>query len=358
MSRYEIVNAEVSVGDVDETERELSTLLEDLRALQCTLEESVVAEEASNEMTRGQQNPPLDFSHRYLEPSTLVGNYEDLSQEYLSPLPRSVPGRTRIVLDRSLRNIALELCLASHLARPVHSLFLDNESQALFDTEPHERLALDLPLRKKPSTSSLAGNNASMQESRPGADLLKAPLGPGQTEDPKSRQSTQSDNNEDPALSNSEAGGPASEYPNLLKNLSPQPKLPRELSSILAHWTVGADPNSYDWAATTRALIENEDSSSQAESSQARRAKRKKQTKESVEYWSADRLLRKRNPEGSQPLPQKGLESQAEHGASYSQAATDGIPTVTASQPTRGPFGSRFGQAKGSVTKPKKRAGF
>ena len=328
--------------------------------------------------------------------SKLPHIYSTLSYSYISSLSRDIPAQVRITLDRTLRDIAAQLCLAAHACRlPPPSL--DHDLNAPHqDAEDTPDLTFSLPVRRKASASSvstrkgkgkgkvvpspsLSGPPSHASEGteriRSSAHRLTLP-----TPDPTPSIRTQSS-----ASSLTSAEDAASQRLRALVSMTPQPALPNQLTEILDRWTVGSDPNSCCWTTTQQAQTVTTDTGGDEipypPSSQIREAKRRKRIEERVEGWSSTHPLRDRVIGGSQPIPSTlPMGSQASQGtaaAGYSggggvstssiigsqvaalaktQDSSD-VPAIT-SQPLRGRHGDRKKGKSGKLKKRWKIAGF
>lgn len=73
---------------------------------------------------------------------------------------------------------------------------------------------------------------------------------------------------------------PASKRLRALTKLTPQPNLPLSSSNILHHWSVGSDPDNYDWEAVQSAIdLELENPSVDANEAETKKMKKKQQAR-------------------------------------------------------------------------------
>ena len=162
--------------------------------------------------------------------------------------------------------------------------------------------------------------------------------------------------------------------------MPPQPRLSSKLTQVLAHWDVGADPATYDWAAkqqqitTTLAATNTESegqqqqsessSSSSSQSTEKKKAKRRKQRlmRESLSFsqpikagegGGSQPALGGGMVDGSQPVG-GGEGSRTQEGAAAA-ATQDGGGLVAMSQPVPGRHAARLGK---DGRKKKRKPGF
>ena len=291
--------------------------------------------------------------------------YDSLVRGFISPLPFEVPSRIRVMVDKSLQNVALQLFLASRTVRPLAFADKDdNRPEAV--TETRADLTFDLPVRRKASSSSQArkGNEKASQRSSSPAVSSRFTQSAhsfrvsSQQSNHSTVRSNISSNRSESLISTAiPSEDTASQRLRSITTLTPQPTLPNALSSILSHWTVGTDPATYDWAATQRALAIAAEGEEQAESSKSKKSKRKKRRlQKSIEDWSAGRPLRDRAVAGgSQPMPVLLTGIQPLDVVSSGQTVTtqegEALPM---SQPLPGPHGT----SKQNVKKKKRKEGF
>lgn len=191
--------------------------------------------------------------------------YEHLMEHWLRPLPSSIPGRTRMARERTLRRVAMALCLAraglilrasGSQARAIgtdqtqlvsHPLDLPvRQKEGLETTFTNSKTRIDRSLSSPPQSSQLSvdagflgtdgleGNERSTQASLP-APAIRSTL--------RSATST-------PTL-NEDIEDPASQRLRQYTTVNFQPRLPPSMSRSLSHWNQGSDPAQYDWSLAT-----------------------------------------------------------------------------------------------------------
>ncbi|KAG8528071.1 uncharacterized protein KY384_006987 [Bacidia gigantensis] len=353
---YELTDTDMSVRDIDDVEEKLYELLKDTN---CMLDDSVDSMESAQDNV-GINIPQIPLSVGLVQPppreSGLRSIYNDLLHSFLSPLPSTVPVQVRVSLERLIRSIALQLCLASYPARPRLATYpSDGHRQGLHD-QPQQRLTFELPVRGKTFASTTVASQDRIRAAKPASPSKSAPDSSAEPSSPMydsaSAKTSMSASTEPSYSSVAKTEDPTSKYLRSLTSLAPQPVLPLELSSILEHWTLGADPDNYDWVATTQAQARDTEAEEvEASSSQRRKAKRRKRARESQLDWSSSQPVPEVSVSTSRPVsasqPTQMMGSSQPTGMQES-----GIPAFTMSQPTRGPDGSRIQKVKHS--KPKK----
>ena len=358
ISRYrlELVKGEISISDINDTTTNFNAFFEHLNYRGDTGTAVIDSERATSTpltsilTSAAQDQCGLSNGHGLQE------IYESLIQVFVSTLPADVPSRNRVILDRSLRNISLQLYLASLAIRP-RELPVNGDKAALsLNVEPRGNLIFDLPMRRKasaPSVGSMKGKEkAPQQSSSPvtSSSQLQSSIDPMRSfsqhsDQSTARASTRSTHSQSTSNTAAPSEDPASERLRASVRMTPQPAFSTSVSSILAHWTVGADPADYDWAATQNALAADTEGDDQTEPSQSKKSRRKKRLmQKNIEDWSATRPLRERIivGGGSQPAPAVLAGSQPTGiGESSQTVATQDSGLMPMSQPLRGRFGAR-----------------
>ena len=247
---------------------------------------------------------PILSSHDLLDNLRPSSVYEKMVQSFLSPLHASVPGRVRVSLEKYLRSLALQVCLASHLAVSVRMPADHRGASPGLGTESNEEIRLQLPMRKRDPASPLVDGKSSDTPSASSeastSSLSRQRHSETRTASVSNKESGLSASSRTPV--SSQLSAPAMRQPDdspiehmgRLTKLPAQPELPRELTSILDHWALGANPDDYDWATTTQALMTDTEADDTAtDSAQSRKAKRKRRLKADVEGRSTELPLRR-----------------------------------------------------------------
>ena len=280
------------------------------------------------------------------EPFQLSNVYDSLIKTWITPLPSSIPGRTRIALEKVLRDIVMQISLSSYNVRMNQGPTVDKQGAHADRTE--SRPPFVLPVRRRVSVTNLEKNkepvatsSSALGSSQPSqGDLSLRPLPPPVQLIPKSMQSQRKSG---PASSLVELEDIASLRLKALASLKPQPALPTRMLNLLNQWDLGADPAAYDWEAAQQAFNIGEESEDETRTKQRRRVeKRRMQQRPDMTITS------------SQPSPKRvgGSQPQSAHETQGSSQQTQ--DTVIQSQVEPGRFGGRSDQAK----KPKRKRGF
>jgi len=138
----------------------------------------------------------------------------------------------------------------------------------------------------------------------------------------------------------------------------PAPLLPQQMTNILAHWTVGADPGKYDYRATRAAVDQATSLEGMSSKDYQRHLKAQKKAQKSLERQRKENMrIRQAEAASSQapiiathrepmsrssPAPvSRPLGVQSSQLPPQSQTQARAVMPVVASQEERGPFGGR-----------------
>ncbi|KAM0697020.1 hypothetical protein Q7P36_003091 [Cladosporium allicinum] len=194
--------------------------------------------------------------------SNIIPTYDAVVSHWITPLPPQVPGRVRLAKEQQARRIAAELALASHVLR-VEEIEQPTESQDDTRTAGSQKQSWDLPMHI--GSSQMNNPYASQLQSQSQSLPTPSPTGTPSVTTASSRTSISS-----------------AEISHLKKFTTftkpPPSTLPRSLTKILNHWTLGSDPEAYDWVATSRTISQQtreEEADSQLTEKQRARAHRK-----------------------------------------------------------------------------------
>ena len=303
--------------------------------------------------------------------------YGSLVRFYVGFLPHT-PSRVRVAIEKQLRNIAAQICLAAHTIR-IHTEPVQEEEPQMLPQD----LTFALPVRRKGSTASLKGKERASSSSTPpqssSSSLTGAPsIHTLPTPEPPtsshrsarsgtpSAQSTRSVSSFQTATTTDEFHeDPSSRRLRALTALTPQPALPPKLSNILTHWNLGTDPDTYDWDAAQHATALPGSAAIAAEEARREKATRraKKRARNSTLMEEGEKAYRKNVDVG-----ERATESQLELRRSTRVEARSQVPAVStqvpessqtgvgvSSQPVGGKFG---GGKKGLKAKRGRRKGF
>lgn len=299
------------------------------------------------------------------EELSLLQIYDSLIRCWITPLALSIPGRVRVMIEKRLREIAAQIYLASYgiQSEPGPSQNEENmfTEQGLFT----------LPVRRKSSFTNLIkkGKAREAPSRSPSPLSSQIPQDAGFTQSNLQPQSptlptpnpTPSLHSTSSASSLSRSEDPASHRLRALATLTPQPLLPSSMQNILGHWTLGTDPEDYDWEAK-QAAPETETTETEAQTRRRRKLVKKLKRKRENTLPSSSQSVPSISSQLVPPVvsasqPQAVRETQAS-----TQLSEDGAP---ATQEERGTFGGRprskkmkVGGARMAGGRKKKRPGF
>jgi RNA polymerase I-specific transcription initiation factor RRN6 len=201
-------------------------------------------------------------STQHLGPD-IIPTYDAIVSHWITPLHLQVPGRVRLAKEQHARRIAAELALASHVLR-VEDVEEPAETQEDTRTAGSQKQSWDLPMHM--ASSQLTNPYASQLQSQSQSALpTPSPTGTPSVTTASSRTSVFS--------------AEISHLKKFTTFTKPTPStLPRSLTRILNHWSLGSDPEAYDWVATSRTITQQtreEEADSQLTEKQRARAHRK-----------------------------------------------------------------------------------
>ncbi|THX43855.1 hypothetical protein D6D10_00865 [Aureobasidium pullulans] len=152
--------------------------------------------------------------------------YDNIIAHWLTPLSQNVPGRIRLVKEQLARRISAEICLASHVLRqpPVESARTETQTTETQGIEHFASSQLHFPQSSLPTPSPTATPSLTTMTSL------------------SSHPST---------LVSSEFAR-LQRYTSFSSEKSTPGPLPKPLTNTLAHWSLGGNPDEYDWLAIQR----------------------------------------------------------------------------------------------------------
>lgn len=285
---------------------------------------------------------------------SIIPIYDAIVSRWISPLPPRVPGRVRLAKEQHARRIAAELALASHVLR-IEDVEETTEPQEDTNRTGSQKQSWDLPMHM---ASSQVNNPYSSQLQSQSQSALPTPS-------PTGTPSV--------TTASSRTSGFSAEVSHLKKFTTftkPTPStLPRSLTKILNHWTLGSDPSAYDWIATSRTISQQtreEEADSQLTEKQRARAHRKaerhiRRQRKEAQASQAQVLASSQMPElvvsASQPQPQTvGGSARGDGGKTFASTGRPSVPPsnfggipassqslgpAAASQAVAGRFGGR-----------------
>lgn len=242
--------------------------------------------------------------------------YDAIVSHWITPLHSKVPGRIRLAKEQLARRLAAELTLARHVFCTEDT---EDQSESQQDAKPvQESQSWDLPMH--PASSQLYNPYTSQLQSQSQSVLpTPSPTGTPSVTTASSRATAFS----------------SAEVSNLMKFTTftkPTPSaLPRNLTKLLAHWTPGTDPESYDWITTSRSISQRtreEEADSQLTEKQRARAHRKaeryiRRQRKEAEASQMQMMASSQMPElvvsASQPLPPPSARKPNVTAAGFSQ---------------------------------------
>jgi RNA polymerase I-specific transcription initiation factor RRN6 len=242
----DIVGLDIEVSDIDEA----SAALQDLIATEDPDATTEVRSIASSKMMHlGESEGPV----------TIASLYDAILQHWVAPLPTNVPRRVRLQKERLARRIAADVILACLRMRQ------REEPEGALESLSQPALSQDSGVafsRRNPGTPEAASqplpsfSQLSLQSSQPQSSSQQSPLVYTPPVDPLARLRKHL-NFRDDAVS---------------------PVISSSVRQVLAHWQLGTDPATYDWAATERAL--HNDNLDQASQEQMEKVRKKKERRE------------------------------------------------------------------------------
>ena len=332
--RLDILQNTPAINDVDENSREFEAAIEGL-----------------SEPTWGRSPRPdlvyvplpwsaiSTLSPTYITESHnlgIVGLYDSLVMDWLSPLSEEVPGKVRVSKERMIRKILTELVMSRIV---------------IVRREMGDHNAVVSPGGKSTSPPAVPRTPEPKRPSSPSTSLPEALSSEYGSLGPISSQ---------PLSQGPGAGTPETPYLTLRRytSLKTQSFASRRVATTASHWRIGSNPWTYDWQATIRTLQEDEESEtgdSQVRDRRTRRAERKR-------AQLADRSSQPPNSSLSVPPAVKIGGSQVESlptGSKLTQSSKIEVQ-LPVSDVVRGPFWNRDASKKPTVKagKKKRAAGF
>ncbi|KAI6794107.1 hypothetical protein KC363_g5020 [Hortaea werneckii] len=333
----------VAVGDIET----MSSQLQDLAVAGINIQnmKSEAPEEHNLRLVLRQvKNRTVSSSQVYPSELSLTDAYNQMIDDYISPLPPTISGRTRLAKESLVRNAAADVALASRF------ICTEEAEQPTQEPQGSQQQSWELPVRfggdftSSQLLPSSQAYDSSSQVQHSQRSILPTPS-PSAT----------------PSVTTASSGTSifASEVSRLARITSfskPAPSaLPRSLRNVLAHWPPDEDPDEYDWVKTSRRIRHAdeafEDEAGMTEKERLRlqrRAERhiRRQRKEAAASQAAQ-IASSQAPEiaisASQPRAEK-VESQPVGLAASSQIQDRGVPS--ASQMVPGRFGGRPAKKK------------
>ncbi|KAL2002477.1 hypothetical protein VTN02DRAFT_6699 [Thermoascus thermophilus] len=275
----------------------------------------------------------------------VMETYDDLVRDWLSTLPRDIPGRARIVKERVIRNVAAEISFARiNLIRNSENLAdgpSDDESLGGHNEADSHVRSKDV----RGSQGATGDKHAFLISSQGSEKINRAPH--------YGHDALAANNVVSVLQQYRDKGGPFYAGLHSLTTIKDQGAVPTKVVNILSHWSPGSDPITYDWQRVMQAQ-ENENSRAGDKSTTyGRRARdRVSRSQDASVFIPSSPAVPVVRQWGSQPqeeLPKAKLQS--------SQVAEEDLPMT---QVERGVFGGREAGKKSllKARKKKRAAGF
>lgn len=180
-----------------------------------------------------------------------LDTYKQLVTDWVTSLPHGIngiPDQTRIMKEKMIRQITLDLCLARliRISNTTDPKATQAGIGAVESTNQHQP-----PVKPTKSSSGNAISLRSSQWQLPSSQILPSQQDSSSQIPPSSTPSAPSE--------------PAKETQNkLYTNLAAfttlrEPRQPRNVAMLLSHWKPGTDPSTYEWNKTSQ-MLENEES--------------------------------------------------------------------------------------------------
>ena len=296
--RADLLPGGLPVTEVDEASEQLQALLDQVHDVVTESEPEDEVNDGSTSRTLRSVSvvtPAIVRMFQGLEGEqtdvVLLPIYEALLNEWVAPLPPDIPGKPRVRLQRHIKQIAIELFLASTGIQTVQQKHTA-EGTMLNETQ------FILPVRKKRSSSNPSARNKN------NTNHSSQNYGGAEVSPKNSQRMPQSS---DPGTSH-QSLGPRHQYvpSENLQNytpLDPQDPLPDHLTKLTDRWEIGSDPNNIDWlsAISNSTSQELENASNQAKAKFDRQMEKRQQASQSQGL-----------PSSSQMTHRSGLEQQAQ----------------------------------------------
>ena len=351
-------SASVSILDLDKASGDFVDFLDDIRRLTSEYQDANDTGEGRQLAVSTILVPPLQAGLGFRGTAELSSIYENLIQTWIVPLSRQMPGRVRIALEKLLRDLAGQICLASHAMRVDVEKKGEDEAPQPENVDTGARFVL--PVRRRGSATSLGKGKGKEQRS----DAVSSPLPASSqiSEDagfmPSSASAALPTPEPTPSLrsrsslsSLTGSGYRAGQRLQAYASLTSQPALPMGTHTLLGHWQTGVDPASYDWEAAQRATVTENESGDESQKRQGR---------------GGAETRRKRPRDGdagpsSQPTPKRLGVSQPQPSQTGPSLQGSSQPTergVIMSQVEPGKFGGRHAKGKKKIHVRPRPAGF
>ncbi|KAL8953754.1 MAG: hypothetical protein Q9222_000436 [Ikaeria aurantiellina] len=332
LSLEEVIDSEIMAGDIDGDSEALEDVLRTIET-GMLVDERNSKDQLQNPLFRSRLAIPSLFPLRYVRhDSSITQTYDVLMASWIVPLPGTVPGRVRSRIERLIRGIAAQVHLASHGLGP--RLIDEQVLQGPRTSSGEEKPTFTLSARDNEFSS--ATSRRSKGKSPVQASAERDAFHPSEHDDsipfanlptPEPTPSVQSQGSS--SLAN-EREDSASQRLRTLASLTSQAPLPSAMVGILSHWSIGQNPEDYDWEAGRITFPTGGDSSEAYRMTQRKKQRTSARPSQQQIQHTVGAL--------SQPMPIRLGGSQVE-APSNLQPSSQLEPT-TMSQPLSGRFGS------------------
>ncbi|OJD19251.1 hypothetical protein AJ78_00781 [Emergomyces pasteurianus Ep9510] len=199
----------------------------------------------------------------YTIPTNITKLYDSLVRDWLFPLPGDFPNKIRMVKEKVIRNIVIQLTLSRIVLTRRSAIPLPDPDARIAETADGNLSPSHLP-----SSSLWSSQQPFTQSEHPTITITSST---GQTEldtasfFPSSPQATTTAASTTPYAT-------IRRYTSLTRpNQAP---FHRRVADILSHWKVGTNPSTYNWQATVRTLRDEAELESESQSASRRRKRR------------------------------------------------------------------------------------
>ncbi|KAJ5684805.1 uncharacterized protein N7477_001150 [Penicillium maclennaniae] len=285
---------------------------------------------------------PLQFANTFLglkgispDPGLdFLETYNHLVDEWVALLPHGeegIPDFTRVLKERSVRGIALDLLLARLIRTSIPNA--DNMTSEVESTDTHR----------------------TRQELTPSSQAHRLKLSSSQM------TSTQTSNGKEKTKK-----VPATNYTALSAYAvfkQPRP-MPPNVANLLSHWQMGVDPATYEWQKSSR-LLDADGNQTTTKKPRQRHRRRRSQALSATSTATATTNALAPEPEPTSSLPPTPVApmirtwgSQPDHPPMPIQSSQPTVDDVPMTQMERGQFGAREVKKSSKPRKKKRAAGF
>lgn len=277
-----------------------------------------------------------------------INIYNAMVDDWITPLPANISGRSRLAKEQIIRRAAAEVALASRIIRVE-----DIEQPTQHENQSSQQQQWELPVRGEaapssqlPPSSPYLDPTSQLPFSQPSALPTPSP-----SVTPSITTGSSATSIFAPEVSR------LSKYTTFSQ---PTPTaLPRSLRNVLSHWQPGTHPEKYDWLATSRRIRHAdealEDEAGMTEKERARMQRRaerhmRRQRKEAAASQAAQ-MASSQAPEIAVSASQPGMKVESQPNVVAGSSQSQGVGVPSASQVVPGRFG-------GKPAKKKRKQGF